>query len=149
MERSGIKRIQIIAALIAVFLIIILVKQMFFNPATEKFLRKEVREINNSCPIMIDEDTRLDSANVSPDDTIRYHYTMVKILKDSINIPRLESNLGTILKDSYKKNPELESYRKHQVTMVYIYCDKAGDFVTKITLSPVKAGLPKNGSSQK
>jgi len=98
---------------------------------------------------MIDDDTRLDSANVSPEDTIRYHYTMVKVLKDSINIPRLESNLGTILTDSYKKNPELEPYRKHNVTMVYIYCDKAGDFVTKITLSPVNTELPKNNPSGK
>ena len=117
-------------------LVILLVKHCFSGSTHEKELLDVAYEINSSCPVMIDEDTRLDSACVFPNKTLQYKYTMVKVLKDSIDIPILHANLESAILNSVKTNPELKFYRDNNVTMIYYYQDKIGRLVTIIKITP-------------
>lgn len=117
-------------------MIFVLIKTLFFNNSYQKSLNEVAQQLNTNCPIRIDSDTRLDSATVLPGKTLQYNYTMIRVVKDSINLNRLKVNLSDILLDAVKKDPSLKPYRDHNVTLVYRYVDKAGSFVTKITISP-------------
>ncbi|MDD4921468.1 MAG: hypothetical protein PHS30_03210 [Bacteroidales bacterium] len=126
-----------IAALIAGVLVLFLVKHLFINNSYEKVLLNVALEINNDCPVMIDEDTRLDSAKVQHQ-TLKYYYTMVKVLKDSIDVQSLKENLEPVILQSVKTNPELKLYRDNKVTMIYHYSDKAGAIIMEIEITPYK-----------
>lgn len=134
------KQIILIVTIVAAALIIFVVRQSWFDTSYEKELTEIANQLNANCPVMIDADTRLDSANVLPDNTLQYNYTMVRVLKDSINIQDFRSNLEDILLNAVKTNPELKPYREHKVTLMYHYKDKTGSLVTKITLSPEQYG---------
>jgi len=92
--------------------------------------------MNRSCPVLIDQDTRLDSVGVPHHLTLQYDYTMVNVLKDSIDIINFHANLEQSVLSAVKRNPELKPYLENKVTIVCHYKDKAGNFVTKISITP-------------
>ena len=87
-------------------------KVMFLSnmgePTFNKSLVQTASELNKICPFMVDRDTRLDNALALPHNVFQYNYTLINILKDSINIPELESNfkieLSNLLINSNIKN---------------------------------------------
>jgi len=115
---------------------IILMKHLFIDSSYDKVLLNKVHEINRSCPVMIDQDTRLDSAFVPRHLTLQYDYTMVNTLKDSIDILNFHANLEQSILNSVKQNPELKPYLENNVTIVCHYKDKTGKFVTKVLITP-------------
>lgn len=99
---------------------------------------KDAEEVNASAPMMIDNITRLDHAEVIRNNTFRYNYTLVNHTKSDpeINdlIERMENRITTLVKDSKK----LEPYKKNKITMSYFYMDKNGDFLFEILVTPDK-----------
>ena len=54
---------------------------LFKPPTFDKQMMKTASEINKSCPIMVDAETRLDNTVALPNKTIQYNYTLVNIEK--------------------------------------------------------------------
>jgi hypothetical protein len=95
-------------------------------------------EVNKTCPKMEDADTRLDSTTVPTDKSFQYHYTLVDLLKDSMDVELFHYSLQPSMVYNIKTNPDLDLFRKNNITLVYNFKDKAGDFVTKIVVGPDK-----------
>src|SRR5258706_10879123 len=63
------------------------IQQIFFKPVTfDKAMMKAASELNKTCPIMVDQDTRLDNAVTLPDNVFQYNYTLVNLDKSQVNI---------------------------------------------------------------
>ena len=118
-------------------IVVVLIQQLFFKtPAFDKMLMKVADELNANCPVMVDSETRLDNAFAMPGNVFQYNYTLVNLVKDSINIQDFEEYMKPRIVSNAKTNPDLQLFRDNKVTMNYYYKDLNGIFVSKISISP-------------
>jgi len=109
---------------------------LFRKPAFDKALMETASEINKSCPIMIDNATRLDNAIALPDNVFQYNYTLVNMTKDSININELKGYIEPTIINFVKTNPDMQTIRDNKVTVNYYYKDKVGVYLFTISVKP-------------
>ena len=65
----------------------ILVQQFAFDkPTFDKVMMESASELNKSCLVMVDKDTRLDNVIALPDNIFQYNYTLVNIEKKTLDI---------------------------------------------------------------
>lgn len=118
-------------------IVVVLIQQLFFKtPAFDKMLMKVADELNANCPVMVDSETRLDNAFAMPGNVFQYNYTLINLVKDSINIQDFEEYMKPRIVSNAKTNPDLQLFRDNKVTMNYYYKDMNGIFVSKISISP-------------
>jgi hypothetical protein len=99
-------------------------------------LVKTAGELNKNCPMMADKDTRLDSAVALPGNILQYNYTFINLVKDSLDAELLGYSLKPAMISNARKNPDLELFRKNNVTFLYNFKDKEGNHVMKVRVSP-------------
>ena len=113
------------------------VQQLFFRaPSFDKQMMAAASELNESCPMMVDAETRLDNAVAMPDNVFQYNYTMINIKKEDLDVDVFTNELEPFITNSVKTNPDLQVYRDNKVTMAYYYQDMEGEFLTKIVVTP-------------
>jgi hypothetical protein len=93
-------------------------------------------EINKTCPIMVDQYTRLDNVLAMPDNACQYNYTLVNIDKSEVNLDIVKKYIKPGLINNVKTSPDLKIYRDNKTTMVYNYRDKNGVFILKYSVTP-------------
>ncbi len=112
-------------------------KQIFLSPPSfDTLLMQSAGELNKSCPIMVDEYTRLDNAVALPDNGFQYNYTLVSLEKSEVNADSVKKYIEPGIISNVKTNPDLQIYRDNKTTMVYYYKDKNGAFFLKISVTP-------------
>lgn len=99
-------------------------------------LDKTANELNKTCPMMVDSETRLDNATVLPGKVFQYNYTIINYVKDSIDPVSFEQSLRPNMLNQIKTNPELKLFRDNEVTLAYSYVDKNGVFIIKMSFTP-------------
>lgn len=129
--------IGIVVGIITFGLAYVAVQQLFFKPASfDKAMMEAASELNKTCPIMIDQDTRLDNAVALPGHVFQYNCTLVNLSKSEINIDTLRKYVAPGIINNIKTNPSLKAYRDNKVTMTYNYKDKSGVFILDISVTP-------------
>jgi zinc-ribbon domain len=118
------------------FLLAYVAVQLFFKPSFDKNMMKAASELNKSCPMMVDRETRLDNAIALPNNIFQYNYTLVNFDKSMLNADTIKNRLEPSLTNNVKSNPELKVYRDNHVTLAYNYRDKKGEFILKISITP-------------
>ena len=104
----------------------------------DKMLETTAVEINQTCPSMVDEETRLNNVKALPGKVFKYNYVLVNHLKNKLNITTLKQSFTPILYDSFMQNEGMDSFRKYGVTVKYNYVDKNGNFLFEITFDENK-----------
>lgn len=99
------------------------------SESNEEFLRKEVDAMNGSLPMMIDEETRLDTTYASPNEKINYKYTLINYEANEIDFSNLRDELEQNTVNGYCTHPDIEGYRSRNIAMVYHYFGKDGIFI--------------------
>lgn len=113
-----------------------LVKQFVFAPPSfDEAMMEAASTLNESCPVMVDQDTRLDNAVALPENVFQYNYTLVNLIKDSIDVKAFEDYMQPMILNTVKSNPDLKIYRDNKTTMAYHYKDMNGVFITKISIT--------------
>lgn len=113
------------------------VHQLFFKPPSfDKVMVEVASEINKSCPMMIDQVTRLDNAIALPGNSIQYNYTLINIEAADISADSLKKYMEPGIINGIKTNPDLKIYRDKKTTMVYNYRDKNGVFLMRFSVTP-------------
>jgi hypothetical protein len=138
MELKTVKRyiISVFGFIISIIVFVIL-KQLFLTaPSFDEVLKNDAKEINKSCPIMVDETTRLDNAIALPNRTFQMNYTITSAYKALINIIEFEKTMRPIILTGLKNNPDLKNIHGKNVTMVYNFKDCNGEFISNITFKP-------------
>ncbi|HYF70851.1 MAG TPA: hypothetical protein VD884_22105 [Ohtaekwangia sp.] len=111
--------------------------QFFFtSPTYEQELKRAVKTLNESCPMMVDEETRLDEVLVLPENKIAYKYSLVNMVKRDTEIQDLKASLEPEIIANVKTNPDMQINRDHKTTLIYRYLDKHGAFLFEITVTP-------------
>jgi len=114
------------------------IARFFKKPAYNRAMMETASEINKSCPIMIDNATRLDNAVALPGNIFQYNYTLVNLIKDSVNIIELKNYLEPTIINFVKSNPEMKSLREKKTTINYYYKDKTGLFLFTVSVKPIQ-----------
>lgn len=131
------KTIGTIVGMVAFGLSYFAVQQIFFKPVSfDKAMMEAASELNKTCPIMVDQYTRLDNAVALPDNIFQYNYTLVNLDKSEVNLDTVKKYVEPGLINNVKTNPGLKIYRDNKVTMAYYYKDKNSEFVLKISVTP-------------
>ncbi len=110
------------------------VKQLPFN----EFMLETAKNINEDCPKMIDEHTRLDDVLAMPPNELVYNYTLVNIDMDDVNMNNVLPSLEAMLLKTVKENNDFKIFRENRTTITYRYFDKEGLFMVKIDVTPEK-----------
>ena len=110
------------------------VKQLPFN----EFMLETAKNINEDCPKMIDEHTRLDNVLAMPPNALVYNYTLVNIDMDDVKMNNVLPSLEAMLLKTVKENSEFKIFRENRTTITYRYFDKEGLFMVKIDITPEK-----------
>lgn len=109
----------------------------FIKGATyDKALMQSASEINKTCPIMVDASTRLDNTIALPGNVFQYNYTLVSMVKNSVNITELKKYLEPRITNLVKSSPEMKSMRDNKTIIKYSYKDKTGMYLFDISVKP-------------
>jgi hypothetical protein len=126
----------VVGSVVAV-IVAVLVQQFFFKaPTYDETMMKAASEINKSCPLMVDQDTRLDNTLALPGKVFQYNYTLVNWLKDSVDVGALQTYMEPLIINNAKTSPDMQYHRDHRATLAYHYKDKHGEFVVKLLIKP-------------
>ena len=113
------------------------VQQIFFKPPSfDKVMMQAASELNKTCPVMIDQYTRLDNALALPGNSLQYNYTLVDLTKAEVNLDTVKKYLEPSIINNIKTNPDMKMYRENKTQMIYYYKDKNGEFVYKFVVTP-------------
>jgi len=85
---------------------------------------------------MVDAETRLDKVIAAVDNSLQFNYTLIYRDKDSIAIGNLKNYMEPVILNKIKSSPTLNKYLNKNLTWIYSYNDKNGDFIFKITYTP-------------
>jgi hypothetical protein len=131
------KKLLVIGAILLFCIILLSVKLLFFKPSSaDREVVKFSREMNKHCPSMVDVETRLDKVNALADNSLKFDYTLIYRDKDSVAIGNLKQFMEPVILDKIKTSPTLSRYLNKNLTWIYSYNDKNGDFIFKITYTP-------------
>jgi hydrogenase maturation factor HypF (carbamoyltransferase family) len=112
-------------------------QQLFFKtPSFDNTLMNIASEINKTCPIMVDSETRLDNTVSLPDKILQYNYTIINVVKDSVNLSNVRSLLEPNIIKSVRNNPQMKTLKDYKTTFNYNYKDKNGQFLLLISITP-------------
>jgi hypothetical protein len=113
------------------------IQQKFFKePTYDMVLMEAASELNKSCPMMVDEITRLDNAVALPTNEFQYNYSLVGLTIAEINVDTLVKYIEPGVINNVKNNPDLKFYRDNNTTLTYIYRDKNGELVHQFSVTP-------------
>jgi hypothetical protein len=131
------RKLLIIGAVVLLAIIFVSAKLLFFSsPEADRDVLKFVKQMNSHCPSMVDNETRLDKVQFLPGNNLEFYYTLIQRDKDSVSINNLKQFMGPVILNKIKSSPTLNRYISKNLTWVYSYNDKNGDFVFKITFTP-------------
>ena len=92
--------------------------------------------VNSMCPFMVDAYTRLDNSVPIGHKAFQYNYTLIDINPEEIDIESFKRNMEYVLTKKIKTEPDLEFFRRNNVTMIYRYNDINGTFISQIEIGP-------------
>jgi hypothetical protein len=131
------KLISTIVSVIAFGLAYGAVQYFFFGtPSLDKQLNLIASEINKSCPMMIDKETQFDNAVAMPDNVFQYNYTLVNIVKGTVDTVAIRNYIMPLATNNAKTNPEMKYQRDNKITLKYYYMDKNGDYLFSFAVTP-------------
>ncbi|MCK9417143.1 hypothetical protein M0Q97_10855, partial [Candidatus Dojkabacteria bacterium] len=123
------------------FIFLLFINSTYAQVLTQNDLVEASKIVNSMCPMMVDEITRLDYTSVPSYFTVEYNYTLVSILKESLNIDIFKTTQENILIEGVRKNTDLKPLRDNNVTFKYTYYDKLHKLMFTCTITPEKYNL--------
>ncbi len=131
------KKVKTLVSVIVGIAVMFGVQHFFFKPPSfDKVMMEAASELNKTCPIMVDQYTRLDNAVALPDNSFQYNYTLVDIAQSEVNLDTVRKYIEPGIINNVKTNPDLKIYRDNKTTFIYYYKDKDGVFVFKLNVTP-------------
>jgi hypothetical protein len=140
MEKSTKSTLSAVAIFVVTFAVAFFGTKMLFGNSTDKELKKISEQINKSCPINVDSETRLDSVSSFEGAKIQYHYTLVNVTREDTAFHSAEAKKFVLTQSqkSLDNNPQMADFRDKKVKMEYVYKDRNGKELFDFTITPTK-----------
>lgn len=114
------------------------IHRLFNTSGYDKVMMAAASEINKSCPIMVDSETRLDNTIAMSNNVFQYNYTLINMLKESLDITFARAQLEPNIINNVKTSPDMKFQRDNNATINYYYKDKEGVHLFTISVTPDK-----------
>lgn len=99
-------------------------------------LSEMVAALNKQKGTQIDEETRLDGAELLPGSTVVYKYSLLSTVRDGISNDVFFDTIRPGLLNTYKNHPQMKSFRENRVTLTYRYFDSEGALIGETSVGP-------------
>jgi hypothetical protein len=101
-------------------------------------LTNKAKILNNSCPIEIDEFTRLDSILLEDNKTLNNYYTLKKDKIEEIDIELFNEEMKNIVKAALLNDNDefINSAKQQNLNFIYHYFDSNNTFISSIKIQP-------------
>ena len=96
-------------------------------------------QVNEMCPAMLDDETRMDITYIINDDTFIYNYTLINYEKENFKEPdilAMTMYMKNSITDFWKNDPEFVFYRINKINIIYKYKDKYGNHLFSANIIP-------------
>ena len=131
--------IKTLIGVVAGVAVMFLVQQFFFTtPSVDSQLINAASELNKNCPIYVNKYTRFDNAIAVQGKIFQFDYTILNVVKDSIDTLAIIKNTEPSMLNFVKTSPALKIHRENDVTLNFAYRDKNGKYLFTITIGPGK-----------
>jgi hypothetical protein len=131
------RKLMIIGGILLCCIILVSAKVFLFKTSSpDKDVLKFVKEMNKTCPSMVDAETRLDKVSALAENSLQFDYTLIYRYRDSVAIGNLKQYMEPVILNKIKTSPALSRYLSKNLTWIYSYNDRNGDFIFKITYTP-------------
>jgi hypothetical protein len=132
-----IKFVKIFGIITIIAVLAIIGKKLFIKGSSaDREIVAFVKGMNKTCPSMIDPETRLDKVFATSDKKLQFNYTLVHMIKDSLPIPSLKKYMEPLIIEKIKSSGTLRRFLEKDLTWIYSYWDKNGEFIFKVTYTP-------------
>lgn len=121
------KRLFYFLVLIVSLTVALAIKQVFFKTEKKTFddhLEMISEEINKTCPIVMDKETRLDKTSTVGGNIFQYHYTLTNLEKGRFDEADLKAYLNESILNSIRESEDLQYFKDRGTTLVYYYSDR-------------------------
>lgn len=136
-KKSNNKTVGSLVGVLVFFIVAMIVQQLFLETSVyDKAIMQAASELNKTCPVMIDSETRLDNAIALPNKIFQYNYTLVNLDRLDIDTIEVKKNLEPSVTNHIRTNPDMKYYRDNKITMRYYYKDKDGNYAFSISVTP-------------
>ncbi|HBT85358.1 MAG: hypothetical protein PHO13_01505 [Fermentimonas sp.] len=121
---------------IVVFISIFIIQCGSDEKAINKKLSQMAADLNVSAPVMLDQYTRFDFAEVDDDNVFRYNYTVLNSSNPDSLIQIVSANLKENIKREFSTNPQLLFFKENNVRLEYVYKDEGNQVVSLLHINP-------------
>ena len=101
----------------------------------ENQLKNASLEVNKQCPVILDNETRLDSTNIGSNKSFIYFYTLTNQSIKAINVDGMKEYLTPQIINNVRTNEQMRFMKDNDITLVYKYFDKDNVHVFDIQVS--------------
>jgi hypothetical protein len=120
--------------LLSILFVFILIIGCNSKSNIDRVLAEVVKEINKSCPMFVDEQTRLDYTEVDENGFFHYIYTFPTISKSDIDISSFYIKQRDMLNEQYHTSSDLSNFRENKVILKYTYFDMYKNQIISIVI---------------
>lgn len=106
------------------------------NKALNKKLTEMATELNASAPVMLDQHTRFDKAEVTKENVFRYYYSVLNTDDPAGLVESSLNNLKDNMREAFTTNPDLRIFKENDVIVEYLYKDENNRDIKTITITP-------------
>jgi hypothetical protein len=93
-----------------------------------------VNEINKSCPLYVDEKTRLDYTEIDENGFFHFIYTFPTDSKSDMDINSFYMTQRDMLNEQYHTNSDLSFFKENKVILKYTYFDMYKNQIISIVI---------------
>ena len=105
----------------------------------ESELKAASNEINQSLPMMVDSETRLDST-LAFRNSFLYKYTMINYSVDDLDPVEFKAAMEPQITSSVCTTEDMKAFVQNHSEVKYLYHDKDGKFISKIIVHTKECG---------
>ena len=102
-------------------------------------LKEGLAAVQQTLPIMVDEETRWDRVEGAAGEAI-YYYTLVNYTYDQLDWKTVEAIVQKSATTNYCTNLQMTAFRDGGVGLLYIYSDKNGEITGTVKISKTSCG---------
>jgi len=106
----------------------------------DDILRRLSIQINQTMPISVDQNTRLDKVSAEPGKQITFHYTILGQFAGVDPVLDFSKDVKPQLKEQLCSSTETQKFLKNGVTVAYLYRDTSGREMGGATFTPSECG---------
>ena len=99
------------------------------------------KQINNSAPIMVDEETRMDGASVGPGVLVTYHHTFLNYSSSDIDSGLIQSNVLPTVRSNVCSSKEMKPSLQYGAKYTYSYSGNDGVLIGEFTIDRNDCGF--------